>query len=124
MDITAEVFGACAVIVNFIGYRQSDINRYRFISALALACVSTHFFILGAMAAGIGCFLASVRNVIAMRYRSAAILYVFVALNVGFFCYEYFWLDHGPMIIVAYASALIFTVGTILLQDASLIRRW
>lgn len=124
MDITAEIFGAIAVVLNFIGYRQNDINRYRFISALALASVSAHFFLLGAMAAGIGCLLACIRNIIAMRYRSNYVLYLFVVLNVGFFCYEYFWLDHGHMIIVAYVSSLIFTVGSIVLQDANLIRRW
>lgn len=124
MDFTAELFGAIAVVLNFIGYRQNDINRYRLISALALASVSTHFFLLGAMAAGIGCLLACIRNIVAMRYRSNHILYLFVALNLGFFFYEYFWLDHSAMIIIAYASSLIFTVGSIVLQDANLIRRW
>ena len=52
--IIAEAFGAIAVVFNFIGYRQQDINRYRLISAIALAAVSTHFFMLEALAAGIG----------------------------------------------------------------------
>ena len=67
MPIIAESFGALAVLLNFIGYRQNKINHYRFISALALMSVSTHFFLLGAMAAGIGCLLASIRNLIAMH---------------------------------------------------------
>ena len=124
MDFIAEFFGALAVVVNFIGYRQNDVNRYRLISALALTCLSAHFFLLGAMAAGVGCLLASIRNIVAMRYRSQYIVYLFVALNLGFFIYEYFWLNHSALIIVAYSSSLIFTVGSIVLQDANLIRRW
>ncbi|WP_100658176.1 YgjV family protein [Alteromonas flava] len=120
----AEAFGAVAVILNFIGYRQNEINHYRFISALALASVSTHFFLLGAMAAGIGCMLASIRNIVAMRYRHNGILYLFIALNIGFLCYELFVLKHGLMILVAYASSLIFTVGSIVLQNATQVRRW
>ncbi|MBT0585886.1 YgjV family protein [Alteromonas oceanisediminis] len=124
MVLVAEALGAAAVIFNFIGYRQNNVNRYLVISAAALACLSVHFFMLGAMAAGIGTALASIRNVIATRYRHRSILYLFVGLNIAFFCYEYFWLDHGAMIMVAYASSLVFTVGSIVLQDANLIRRW
>lgn len=122
--IVAEAFGALAVALNFIGYRQEEINRYRFISALALASVSTHFFMLGAMAAGIGCMLACARNLIAMRYRNEWVLYGFVALNLGFFAWEWFWLDHHWSIIIAYTSSLIFTVGSIVLQSAMRIRQW
>ncbi|WP_051275601.1 YgjV family protein [Aestuariibacter salexigens] len=124
MPFIAEAFGALAVVLNFIGYRQNDVNRYRFISALALASVSTHFFLLGAMAAGIGCLLASVRNIIAMRYRSYGVLWFFVAANLAFLAYEWFALQHGWLILVAYASSLIFTVGSIVLQDATRIRQW
>lgn len=124
MLLVAEAFGAVAVVLNFIGYRQNDINRYRFISALALASVSAHFFLLGAMAAGIGCALACVRNIVAMRYRQNWILYLFVILNLAFLAYELFVLNHSLMILIAYASSLIFTVGSIVLQDANQIRRW
>ena len=124
MQLAAEALGAVAVIFNFIGYRQNDINRYRFISALALAFVSAHFFMIDAMAAGIGCMLAAIRNIVAMRYRHVGILYLFVGLNVAFLLIELFILKNGIMILVAYASSLIFTVGTIVLQDANLIRRW
>lgn len=124
MPILAEAFGALAVILNFIGYRQDDINRYRFISALALASVSIHFFMLGAMAAGIGCALASVRNIVAMRYRSNLILFLFVALNLGFLAFELFILEHELWILIAYASSLIFTMGSIVFTHAGQIRRW
>ncbi|WP_100644437.1 YgjV family protein [Alteromonas facilis] len=120
----AEAFGAVAVVLNFIGYRQNEINHYRLISAFALASVSTHFFLLGAMAAGIGCMLASIRNIVAMKYRHKSILYLFVLLNIGFLLYELFVLQHSLMILIAYASSLIFTVGSIVLQDANQIRRW
>ncbi len=120
----AEVFGALAVILNFIGYRQNDVNKYRLWSALALACVSAHFFLLDAMAAGIGCGLACARNLIAMRTQHLWVVILFVGLNLAFFAYEWWWLDHGPIIIVAYASSIIFTVGSVIIQDAVVIRRW
>jgi hypothetical protein len=124
MLLVAEAFGALAVILNFIGYRQDDINRYLLISAMALAAVSTHFFLLGAMAAGIGCALACVRNLIAMKYRGNHILITFVLLNVGFLLLELFVLEHGLLILVAYASSLIFTVGSIAIKNAAKIRQW
>lgn len=122
--IIAELFGAVAVVFNFIGYRQQDINRYRLISAIALAAVSTHFFMLGALAAGIGTALACVRNLIAIYYRGNAILALFVVLNIAFFAYEWGVLDSPWIIIIAYSSSMIFTVGSIMFTNASQIRRW
>lgn len=122
--IIAEIFGAIAVVFNFIGYRQQDINRYRLISAIALAAVSTHFFMLGALAAGIGTALACVRNLIAMYYRGNAILALFVVLNIAFFTYEWGVLDSPWIIIIAYSSSMIFTVGSIVFNDAAQVRRW
>jgi hypothetical protein len=122
--VIAEVFGAIAVVVNFIGYRQQDINRYRLISAVALAAVSTHFFMLGALAAGIGTALASVRNLIAIYYRGNAILALFVVLNIAFFTYEWGYLDSPWFIIIAYSSSMIFTVGSIIFTRAAQVRQW
>jgi hypothetical protein len=121
----AEAFGAVAVILNFIGYRQHDVNRYRFISGLALAGVSTHFFLLGnAEAAGIGCALACIRNFVAMKFRGKRVLAVFVLANVGFFCYEWFYLGSAWIILIAYTSSLIFTTGSIMLNSAVKMRQW
>ena len=50
MNIVAEAFGAIAVVLNFIGYRQSHVDKYLLISAFALAA-------LAAMARSMGCFL-------------------------------------------------------------------
>jgi hypothetical protein len=44
--------------------------------------------------------------------------------NLGFFFFELFWLDHSWTIIIAYASSLIFTVGSISLTSAKRIRQW
>ncbi len=124
MPIVAEAFGAIAVIFNFIGYRQNDINRYRILSAVALFNVSIHFFLLGAMAAGVGCMLACVRNLVATRFRGIPVLLTFVMLNFGFFFYELLWLNHSWTIVIAYVSSLIFTVGSISLTSAKMIRQW
>lgn len=75
MNIVAEGFGAIAVVLNFIGYRQTNVDKYLLISAFALSALSVHFFMLDAMAAGIGTLLASVRNFIAIKHRSNAILF-------------------------------------------------
>lgn len=124
MLLLAEGFGALAVVLNFIGYRQNRVERYLLVSAFALLSVSIHFFMLGAMAAGIGTILASIRNIVALRFRGKRILALFVTANIGFFLYEWFILDHGALIIVAYASSLIFTVGSIVLNDAMKLRQW
>jgi hypothetical protein len=119
-----HILGALALIANFIGYRQDTVNRYRLVSAVALAFLSWHFFLLGAMAAGISLALGAIRNIIAMKYRQRWILYGFVALNVFFCLFEWFWLGNSALLFISYASALIFTVGSIALESASAIRRW
>lgn len=124
-NLIAEAFGAIAVILNFIGYRQQQMNHYLLISGLALASVSAHFFLLGnAEAAGIGCALASVRNFVALKYRGKRVLALFVLANIGFFFYEWFYLDSAWIIVIAYTSSLIFTVGSILLTSAARMRQW
>ena len=120
----AEALGAVAVIVNIIGYRQNDINRYRFVSGFAVLSLGFHFWLIGAMAASVACFLSFVRNLVAMRYQNVWIVVLFVGLNLGFFAYEWFILGHGWLIFIAYGASIIFTVGTIALKTADAIRRW
>ncbi|RUO81210.1 hypothetical protein CWI84_00115 [Idiomarina tyrosinivorans] len=124
MEWLAEGFGAAALVVNFIGYRQNTADRYRIVAALALALLSTHWFLLDAMAAGIVCAIASVRNIVALRYHGRWTLAAFVLLNVGFFIWE--WRVYGAdlPLFIAYASAFVFTVGSIVLNNATQIRRW
>ncbi|MEC7632894.1 MAG: YgjV family protein, partial [Pseudomonadota bacterium] len=123
MNIVAEGFGAIAVVLNFIGYRQTNVDKYLLISAFALSALSMHFFMLDAMAAGIGTLLASVRNFIAIKHRSNAILFFFVAVNLGFLAYEWFVLEHSWIIFIAYASSLIFTVGSLVIRNTHTIRK-
>ncbi|RUO34899.1 YgjV family protein [Aliidiomarina soli] len=124
MDYALHLFGALALIVNFIGYRQNTVNRYRLVSALALLFLSWHFFLLGAMAAGITLLLGAVRNIVAMKYRQRWILYLFVLLNVVFCLWEWFIVGNSALLFIAYASSLVFTVGSIVLESAQSIRRW
>ncbi|RUO22460.1 hypothetical protein CWE08_04595 [Aliidiomarina iranensis] len=124
MDYAVHIFGALALIINFIGYRQETINRYRLVSAFALACLSVHFFMLGASAAGIGLAIGAVRNIVAMRYQSVAILLVFVLLNIVFCLWEWFVLENSAVLFVAYTASLVFTVGSVILKSAQSIRRW
>ncbi len=123
MNFVAEAFGAVAVVLNFIGYRQFNVDKYLLISAFALAALSVHFFMLDAMAAGIGTLLASARNLIAIKHRSRIILFFFIAINMGFLAYEWFVLQHDWIIFVAYTSSLIFTIGSLVIRDTHTIRK-
>ncbi|MCV2884678.1 YgjV family protein [Aestuariibacter sp. AA17] len=123
-DFGAELLGACALVTNFIGYRQNEINRYRMISGVGLVFLSAHFFMLDAMAAGIACLLSSVRNIIAIKTQHIAVVIVFVMLHLLFLAYEWFILHHNAWIFVAYTSSIIFTVGTVMLSNTTRIRQW
>lgn len=123
-ELFAHLFGALAVIINFIGYRQNDVNRYRFVSAIGLIFLGLHFLLIDAMAAGVACLLSSLRNFIAMKTQHVSVVVIFVGLNLAFFAYEWFVLDHGALIIVAYTSSIIFTVGSVVLDSATRIRQW
>jgi len=124
MNYFAEVFGLLAIVLNFIGYRQNDANRYRIIAAFALAALAVHFYLLGALAAAISLVIGVVRNFVALRWQNNWVLWAFIALNVGFMGWEWFYLNSPWSLFFAYASSLIFTVGSIRLNDAAQIRRW
>jgi len=111
------------MLINFIGYRQSSVNRYRLISGIAMICLGTHFLLLDALAAAIGCYLAFARNIIAMRTQHVSIVVIFVLLNIAFLLYELLLLGHGPIILLAYTASITFTVGTFLLSSADKIRK-
>lgn len=142
MNYLAEFFGIIALVTNFIAYRQPTGDRYRIVSALGLAALSTHFFMLGAVAGGIVTGMAVLRNFVALRWQGPIVLWGFVLLNFVFLGIEWFspiagieltgagvvvnW-SESPVhwsILVAYASSLIFTVGSIKLNDPAAIRRW
>ena len=120
----AESFGAIALVVNFVGYRQNKINHYRFVTAIALISISMHFYLLDAYAAAFGCGLASIRNIVAIYYRKLPALVFFVGLSLSFLVYEWLYLLSPWFIIIAYASSLIFTVGSIVFTNANQLRRW
>lgn len=124
MDYLLHILGALALVTNFIGYRQNTINRYRFISAIALALLSWHFFLLGGTAAGITLALGAIRNIVALKYRQRWILYLLVLINSAFCAWEWFVLGNSALLFFSYAAALIFTVGSIVLQSAASVRRW
>lgn len=124
MLIFAEALGAIAVVINFISYRQNDINHYRLISAIALAFLCVHFYLLDAMAAFVVLLLSSIRNLLAMRWQNMWMVHVFLLLNFGFWGYELFWLQNPWYVSIAYGSSVIFIVGTILIQNATLMRKW
>ncbi|WP_113905940.1 YgjV family protein [Aliidiomarina celeris] len=124
MEIWITVTGLLALVTNFIAYRAESANTYRLIAALALAFLSSHFFMQGALAGGIALGIGAVRNIVAMKYTQKRILFGFVAVNIGFCLWEWLYLGNSAILFIAYASALIFTVGTIVLTNATAIRRW
>ncbi len=124
MISVAELFGVIALITNFIAYRQNTANRYRIISALALGSLSVHFFMLGAIAGCVVTAIAVIRNIIALKWRGRWVLWIFVAINVAFFFWELTGDTHLGILLLAYASSLVFTIGAIVLNDPISIRRW
>ncbi len=128
MNLLAESFGAVALVLNFIAYRQPSANRYRFISAIALGCLSVHFFMIDAIAGSIVTGIAFFRNLIAIRWQGPRVLWFFVAVNIAFLVYELMFPQGGQPVYwalaLAYSSSIIFTVGSIKLNDPDLIRRW
>jgi hypothetical protein len=128
VNLLAESFGVIALVVNFIAYRQPSANSYRLISAIALGCLSIHFFMIGAMAGSIVTGIAFFRNLIAIRWQGPWVLWSFVAINIAFLIYELLAPQVGSAVYwalaLAYSSSLIFTIGSIKLNEPNLIRRW
>lgn len=124
MNYVAESFALLAMLVNFVGYRQKDMNRYRLISGVAMVCLGTHFLLLDALAAAIGCYLAFFRNLVSMVSQRGFIVLLFVACNLVFLLIELFILRHGLLILLAYSASIIFTLGTFVLSSTQQMRRY
>lgn len=123
MNYLAESFAVLAMLINFMGYRQTNLNRYRLVSGLAMLALGTHFLLLDALAAAIGCYLAFFRNLVSMVTQALWVVVFFVLLNLAFLTYEFVVLNHGLMILLAYTSSIIFTLGTFVLSSTTLIRK-
>ena len=78
----------------------------------------------GALAGGIGLAIGSIRNIVSLRYTQTPVLVGFVFINVAFCIWEWLVLESPAILFIAYASALVFTVGTIVLKSAEAIRKW
>lgn len=122
--ILTEAFAASALALNLFAYNQKRLGFYRILSGLSMLLLAIHFFRLEAYAAGVGCSLAFVRNIVSLRYNGIGITIVFVALNLAALAVELFYLRHGPEIFIAYSASLIFTIGTLRLSDVEQVRRW
>lgn len=120
----AEYVGMLALVLNFIAYRQPTANRYRIISALALGSLSIHFALIDATAGAVVTGLAFFRNFIALRWQGPFVLWFFIAANVVLWIFEA--VSGAPQLplVFAYVSSLIFSIGSIRLNDPVLIRRW
>jgi len=122
--LITELFAVCALLVNIIAYRQSAIKHYRIYSGLAMLLLCVHFFRLEAYAASVGTALAVVRNIVSLKYNDWLTTGFFVVLNFIGMGVEWFVLGHGAEIFIAYTASIIFTVGTLRLQNILDIRRW
>ena len=122
--LITELFAACALLANIVAYRQQQVRGYRIYSGCAMLLLAIHFLRLEAYAAAIGCSLAVVRNVVSLKYNDWLTTGIFVVINLVGLGIEWFYLHHGPEIFIAYTASLIFTVGTLRLENLVDIRRW
>ncbi|MEO0444235.1 MAG: YgjV family protein [Pseudomonadota bacterium] len=122
--VLTEAFAACALLANIIAYKQAGLRAYRMYSGLAMLLLAIHFFRLEAYAASVGCSLAVIRNVVSLKFNDWATTSVFIALNLLGIVIEWFYLNHGAEIVIAYSASIIFTVGTLRLRHIVDIRRW
>jgi len=118
-----ESLALIALICNIVAYRQQAIQRYRLYSGLAMLLLSLHFFGLSAHAAGIACALAVIRNAVSMHFNGWRTTSLFVMLNLIALAYEWLVLKHGPEIFLVYSVSIIFTVGTLRLQDTTKLKK-
>src|SRR5690554_2727558 len=117
LDYWIYITGGLAVLTNFIAYRAGTVNKYRVTAALALALLSLHFYLQGALAGAVGIGIGTLRNLVAVRYTNKVILTLFVGATLGFCLWEWLVLNNPASLFIAYASALIFTVGAIVLTN-------
>lgn len=123
IDAAIESLAILALGANIYAYRQHLVQRYRIYSGLAMMLLSLHFFFLEAYAAGIGCGLAMIRNIVALRFNGWLCTGLFLAVNLLCFAYEWFVLHHGSEIIIAYTVSVIFTIGTLRIHQATQLKK-
>lgn len=122
--VITELFAFCALLANILAYRQHSVRAYRILSGLAMLLLAIHFIRLEAYAAGIGCSLAVLRNLVSLRFNDWFTTSLFVACNILALCVEWFYFQHGPELFIAYSASIIFTVGTLKLKNTVDMKRW
>ncbi len=121
--IIAEVIALGALCCNIAGYRQHCMQSFRVYTCFAMALLSTHFFLIDALAASIGCGLAVIRNIVSLRYNNWTITAVFVILNLAPMYWQLVYRDDSWLIVLAYAASIIFTVATLRFNSTSITMR-
>jgi hypothetical protein len=122
--ILTELFAGLALIANVLAYQQQSIKAYRMYSGVAMLLLAIHFFRLEAHAACVGCSLAVVRNLVSLKFNDWLTTGFFVGLNLLSLSIEWFYLQHGAEIFIAYTASIIFTIGTLRLERIVDIRLW
>jgi hypothetical protein len=93
-------------------------------SGVAMLLLAIHFIRLEAHAACVGCSLAVVRNLVSLKFNDWLTTGFFVGLNLLSLSIEWFYLQHGAEIFIAYTASIIFTIGTLRLERIVDIRLW
>lgn len=123
--IIIESFAGLALLLNILAYQHKNIKNYRLFSGMSMLLLAIHFFQLEAYAATVGCSLAFIRNIVSLKFNDWLTTAIFVILNLISAGLEWFYYQHNDFeIFIAYSASIIFTVGTLRLQNIIDIRRW
>lgn len=114
-----ESLAFIALLCNMLGYRQTTMRGYRMLSCIAMVFLSTHFFLLGAYAATIGCGSAFIRNIISLYKTGWSVTIPFIILYLILMCWQFIALGDGPVILLAYAGSIAFTIGTLQFEETN-----
>ncbi|WP_058910902.1 YgjV family protein [Entomohabitans teleogrylli] len=83
IDWLAQGVGVVAFLIGITTFFNRDERRFRLQLSVYSAVIGGHFFLMGAIPAGMSAELNALRTVISMRTRSLWVMAVFIVLTLG-----------------------------------------
>jgi hypothetical protein len=117
--ILSQIFMFMAMISDFLSMQFKNRKYMLLCLAVSSSLISTHYFLLGKMAAGVIIAFSVLRFITACFVTDKRLPYLFIGLNTIslFFTYA------SPYDLICYAAVIICIIGTFQ-NDDKYIRRW
>lgn len=108
----AQIWGYLVFILGVIAFAQKRDSWLKGLLTAEAWCYVVHFLLLGRYAASGSAFIAGLRTLISIRYRSKRLVFIFLCSSLGFgYILAHTWTDWLPVISSCIATFAVFLLS-------------